>query len=304
MRDVGYRLYREVRDSAPAEWTASERLVAWALADDANDETRRSWIKIPELMKRTGFRSERGLRMVLQKLADSGYEFRMVLTRDKQGRPVFAVKGRSLDFQVPRMGFTPPALVGGTDIPPNPIKEEHLFPVGGTDVPPLSSQSSPQADQKKAPRRAAHSVLGDKSDTQPILDDVRRAAVNAYGDVAADLTDEQALHIYERFCCNKAGQPYRIAADPYAYLAGGPLNDVPTLAQALQPTAKRRIPVAALRRFNDPETPDGDLVGIVESVTGTLSPGEEPAVEKMIMDGRPLHYIVNAVFSGNLNVAA
>ena len=158
--------------------------------------------------------------------------------------------------------------------------------------------------QKKAPRRAERSARGDNSDTQPIVDDVRRAAVHAYGDSAADLTDEQCMHIYRRFCCGKTGQPYTIAADPYAYLAGGPLKDVPTLAQALQPSAKRRIPMAALRCFNDPETPAGDLVGIVESVTGTLSPGEDPAVQKMIMDGRPLHYIVNAVFSGNLNVAA
>jgi hypothetical protein len=159
-------------------------------------------------------------------------------------------------------------------------------------------------DQKKAPRRAARFALGDNSDTQPILDDVRRAAVRAYGDGAADLTDEQCMHIYRRFCCTKTGQPYRIAADIYAYLVGGPLKDVPTLEQTLQPSAKRRIPMAALRRFNDPETPDGELVGIVESVTGILGPGEEPAIQNMIMDGRPLHYIVNAVFSGNLNIAA
>jgi hypothetical protein len=303
MRDVGYRLYREVRDNAPVEWTANERLVAWALADDANDETRRSWIKIPELMKRTGFRSERGLRMVLQKLADSGYEFRMVLTKDKQGRPVFAVKGRSLDFLVPRMGFTPPALVGGTDIPPNPAKEEQMFPVGGTDVPPLSSQPSPQKDQKKAPRRAAHFVLGDKSDIESILDEVQRAAVRVYGSEADDLADHHRQYLYRRFCCGADGTPRKLDAGIYAYLVGGPFRCVPTLAQALKPPSGKGIPKVDLLRFNDPDTEGGELIEIVEALCGPFGPGEEPAVEKMIMDGRNLHYIVNAVLHGQLHVA-
>lgn len=175
--------------------------------------------------------------------------------------------------------------------------------VGGSGAIP-KTVSEDGKDQKKAPRRAAHSVHGDETDITPILDDVRRAAVRAYGDSAADLNDEQCMHIYRRFCCTKTGQPYRIAADVYAYLVGGPLKDVPTLRQALQPTAKRRIPMAALRRFNDPDTRDDELLGIVESVTGLLGPGEEPAVQNMIMDGRPLSYIVNAVSSGHLNVAA
>ena len=305
---MGYRLYREIRDYAPLDWTPTERLVALMIADDAGEETRKSWIKLPELMARTGVRTESGIRQALQRLAKRGYEFRVPIAKGKDGRSVFAVKGHSLDFIVPPM---PDRRLSGVAYPKATVMDGKATVAdakGDCPESPLSSEPLPQISphevQKKAPRRAERSARGDNSDTQPIVDDVRRAAVHAYGDSAADLTDEQCMHIYRRFCCGKTGQPYTIAADPYAYLAGGPLKDVPTLAQALQPSAKRRIPMAALRCFNDPETPDGDLVGIVESVTGTLSPGEDPAVEKMIMDGRPLHYIVNAVFSGNLNLAA
>jgi hypothetical protein len=167
-----------------------------------------------------------------------------------------------------------------------------------------NTEQAKDEDQKKAPRRAAHSVLGGETDTRSLVGDVRRAAVRIHGGGAQDLTDEQCMHIYRRFCCAKTGRPYKFTADVYAYLVGGPLKDVPTLEQALQPSAKRRIPMADLRRFNDSSADDDERMEIVESLTGTFSPGEIPAVESMLMEGRPLEYIVNVVSTGQLNVAA
>lgn len=242
---MGYLLYREVRDNAPAGWTANERLVAWAIADDANDETRKSWIKVPKLMEQTGFRSERGLRMVLQKLADSGYEFRVPICKDKQGRPVFAVKGRSLDFLVPRMGpppvggtdVPPKDPQGGTDVPPKAIKEEQMFPVGGTDVPPLSSQSSPHKDQKKASRRAQPPVARATLTTQEQIDAVREAGELVYGTrEMEDISDDELGWLFD----DKASGNLRAATDPrrigsYFLKIFGDTPHIDTLLAGLDP---------------------------------------------------------------------
>ena len=153
--NVGYKLYREVRDFAPADWTASELLVALILADDANDATRRSWIPLPLLCQRTRL-TERGLRAVLHKLAGGGYEFRVAHGYGKDGRPVFAARNHAVDYLIPDM------LKGGTTMPPKPVdnpdgrrhagaanperKAARSGKKGGTDlqkggtlVPPLSS---------------------------------------------------------------------------------------------------------------------------------------------------------------------
>jgi len=116
---MGYRLYREIRDRAPAHWTPGERLVALMIADHANDDTRKAiclpvvgyrrerdgrWVD--GLTDRTGM-SAAGVSKALQRLAGRGFEFRVPMSADgrtvfgKDGRTVFAAKGHALDFVVP-----------------------------------------------------------------------------------------------------------------------------------------------------------------------------------------------------------
>jgi hypothetical protein len=171
---MGYRLYREVKLNAPAGWSKAARLVAWAIADDANDDTRRSWIKQDELMRQTGIETPGGLRKVLRELADSGYEFRVPISVGSDGRMLFACHGRSTDFLIPEMkpptdemtsapapeheggpngspsdvGVTPLPVDNPDDLPaPDPVdnpeigpKAVHLDPKGGPFRPPLPSQ--------------------------------------------------------------------------------------------------------------------------------------------------------------------
>jgi hypothetical protein len=99
---VGYKLYREVRDFAPAKWTASMRLVALMIADAAKEESRIAIIARPLLRARTGLR-ENGLRDALYHLAKDGYEFRIPRGKDKRGQPVYAARGYETDYQVPDM---------------------------------------------------------------------------------------------------------------------------------------------------------------------------------------------------------
>jgi hypothetical protein len=111
---VGYPLYREIRDYAPGDWSSSELVVALMIADDANDDTRASWIPTPLLCARARLKAS-SVRAALTKLAARGYEFRVIHGYARDGRPVFAVKGRALDFVVPDM-------IQGARIPaPNPV---------------------------------------------------------------------------------------------------------------------------------------------------------------------------------------
>jgi hypothetical protein len=98
--DVGYKLYRQIRDHAPRDWTSGELVVAWVIADDANDETRRSFIPPSELAHRARM-SESGVRKTLARLAERGFEFRVSKGKGKDGREVYATRGMPPEYMVP-----------------------------------------------------------------------------------------------------------------------------------------------------------------------------------------------------------
>jgi hypothetical protein len=108
---VGFKLYREVRDFAPGDLTSGELVVALTIADDARDETRRSWISLPLLCARTRLKPS-GVRSALGKLAARGLEFRVAHGYGGDGRPMFALKGHAVDYVVPDM------LKGAATAPP------------------------------------------------------------------------------------------------------------------------------------------------------------------------------------------
>jgi hypothetical protein len=113
---VGYQLYREILDYAPAAWSSGERLVALVIADDAGELTRRSWIANTLLCQRAGL-SQTGVRSALQKLAGRGYEMRVSHGEDALGRPVYAVTGHAVDYLVPPVS----ALLGDTGASPSSV---------------------------------------------------------------------------------------------------------------------------------------------------------------------------------------
>jgi len=128
---VGYQLYREIKNHAPDNWTAGERLVALVIADGSNERTRRSTLRIYELMEQTGY-SNRMICKCLDKLRDRGFEFRLRLGTDKTGRPIYTCKGRAVTYQVPHL------VKDGTRVPPLPLEIPVDNPVnGGTPVPPI-----------------------------------------------------------------------------------------------------------------------------------------------------------------------
>lgn len=97
---VGIRLIVEVLDHAPAELTAQERLLLVAIAEAARDETRTGWPGMEKLTRRTGL-GARSVRDILAQLAERGYEVRVSVGTDKNGKPVFAHRGQRTAYQLP-----------------------------------------------------------------------------------------------------------------------------------------------------------------------------------------------------------
>jgi hypothetical protein len=97
---VGYRLYRQIRDFAPQDWTSGELVVAFIIADSANEESRRSYLENSDLCRRSRMTSG-GVRKALQRLAERGFEFRVSKGRDKHGKEVYAISGKHVEYQVP-----------------------------------------------------------------------------------------------------------------------------------------------------------------------------------------------------------
>ena len=127
---MGYKLYRQIRDFAPRDWTSGELVVAWVIADDANDDTRRSFIDTPELCRRARM-GDRNVRKTLEKLADRGFEFRVSKGKGKDGREVYANRNDAPEYRVPDIfqaivraaavayGLPGGPTEGGTVVPPS-----------------------------------------------------------------------------------------------------------------------------------------------------------------------------------------
>lgn len=115
---MGFKLYHEVSDFGPASWTVEQRMVAVVIALDANDQTRKSQISQGKLLCKTGL-SVAGLKRALQKLAESGYDFRVAVKDDKNGNPVYAYRGHATDYLVPKVkkGAHPPRTFTDAETP-------------------------------------------------------------------------------------------------------------------------------------------------------------------------------------------
>jgi hypothetical protein len=112
---MGYKLVREIMRGAPGGWDPTMRLVALAIADEANDATRRTigyqaegyWRPHGKgwrdgICEHTGLCPD-GVTKALRRLAVAGYDMRVQAGEDKHGRPVYAFKGHATDYQVPRL---------------------------------------------------------------------------------------------------------------------------------------------------------------------------------------------------------
>lgn len=127
------------------ELTPAERLVLMLVADRAHQQAREAWSGGTaewDLRKLSGL-TARGLRDVLQRLAERGLELRVARGEDAKGRPLYAHRGVQTTYRLPALPEK-----GGTEVPPLDEKGDAQVPPlvaeeGGTQVPPIEKGGTP-----------------------------------------------------------------------------------------------------------------------------------------------------------------
>jgi hypothetical protein len=116
---MGYELTREARAGMPRGWSMAQRAVVLILADICNDRTRRQpqHLDVSERLLEELDVPPGTLRNILTSLAEAGFEFRVPVGKDKRGRPMFAHRGRAVDYQFPEIPpRAPKGASGGAPI--------------------------------------------------------------------------------------------------------------------------------------------------------------------------------------------
>lgn len=92
----------EILDHAPSDWTSSERLVALAIAEHANDKTRRGYPGMELLTHRLGV-DDKSVSRLLRQLSRKGYELRVPVGEDRKGQAVFATRSHRSVYRLPQL---------------------------------------------------------------------------------------------------------------------------------------------------------------------------------------------------------
>jgi hypothetical protein len=163
---MAWELVNEVLDHAPAGLTPAEVLVLVAIAEYVRTEDHKHGIRrtsrpAADIARRAHMTLD-GLRKAVQRLAKNGLDIRVELATGKDGRPVYAVPGKSSTYKIPPLS----AATGGqcicetctADIPTKVIHKEGAEPPlkavpqyrlddpeGGTPVPPRRYPSTAKA---------------------------------------------------------------------------------------------------------------------------------------------------------------
>lgn len=152
------------------------RLVAWVVADEANDRTRRTiGYRLQGYERRNGQWRDgiceqtglcpRTVQQALRDLAAAGYELRVAIGKDSAGRPVYARRGHATDFTVPELAARPPVR-GRDSATQTPVRgpdsATQTGGIGGQILPPRSPHTDPltkQSPHMPAPPGAAPPAL-------------------------------------------------------------------------------------------------------------------------------------------------
>lgn len=106
---MAHQLTHEVYEHAPQDLSQAELNVLAVIAYHSQVEHRRCWMTSEEMQRRSRL-GETGVRQALQRLARRGLECRVPQGVGKDGRTVYAFRGRSTVFRLP--AFTAPAGCG------------------------------------------------------------------------------------------------------------------------------------------------------------------------------------------------
>jgi hypothetical protein len=104
---MAYELVAEVLDHAPSDLTPAERLVMVVIAEYVHTEDYKRGIRstsrpAADIGRRAGLRKE-GLKEALQRLARRKLDVRTPLAIGRDGRPVYALPGKSGTYEIPEL---------------------------------------------------------------------------------------------------------------------------------------------------------------------------------------------------------
>ncbi|WP_261561601.1 hypothetical protein [Frankia tisae] len=137
---MGYPLYREVKNYAPADLKPAELLLLLLIADDANDKTRLSFASREQLVKWMRMSEWDGVKKVLQRLRDHKLELRVPFGEDRAGRPVYARSGHKSVYKIPNFESKEgdqPAVEDGHAPEPDDVRGDGHPPSQGGQSSPL-----------------------------------------------------------------------------------------------------------------------------------------------------------------------
>jgi hypothetical protein len=185
---MGYELRRQLREALGPDITGLQRAVALEIADDANEQTRRSSVPLEKLALWTGAKDTSVVRNALKRLASSGWEFRVPIGKGKDGRILYAVPGT-------RMTFCVPAFKGVAPAPPSTDKGEQGLPQGGAGATPQPPQGGAGAHSEGATAHSEGATATPSSSSPSLLmHEGERAEDSTYGipDAARPLIDSMS----------------------------------------------------------------------------------------------------------------
>ena len=97
---MGARLVREVIRTMPSNIKAAERYLLVVLADELDNDTREGRVPRDILAERCGT-NDQGIRRSLNRLVALGYEVRVPVGKDRDGRIQYAVTGAISTYRIP-----------------------------------------------------------------------------------------------------------------------------------------------------------------------------------------------------------
>lgn len=152
---MAYELVAEVLDHAPTDLAPSERLVMvviaeYVLSTDYTRGNRSTSRPAADVARRAGVTIS-GLKQALQRLAKRGLDMRVPLLVGKDGRPVYAMPGRSSTYQVPPLA----AATGGAC-----TCDSCISGISTLEVIPKGTPHSPLNGHRITPKGASDSRLG------------------------------------------------------------------------------------------------------------------------------------------------
>jgi hypothetical protein len=148
-----------LRTPAAEGLTPAERCVLFAIAERCHESTRRMLRHrrddeqlVERLASVTGLDREGALRRALRSLARRGLEVRVPARAGKDGRPVFAFEGHSMEFRLPVFPASVELPRGGTETHPSAPVDNDPDPVDNS--PPGGAVGPPEAVRKRTPLEA------------------------------------------------------------------------------------------------------------------------------------------------------